>query len=110
MKQKICNLEHFKTSACKEFVLKKDNESKDAFIIHFDNKYYAYLNSCPHTGVNLNWQEEQFFSLDELFLQCSIHGALFEPNTGACIHGPCVGEKLKALEFVIEDETIYLAE
>ena len=110
MKQKICNLDHFKTSLSKEFMLQKDNVSKDAFLIHVENNHYAYLNSCPHTGVNLNWQKEQFFSLDGLFLQCSTHGALFEPNSGTCVRGPCVGEKLQALKLVIEDDSIYVME
>jgi nitrite reductase/ring-hydroxylating ferredoxin subunit len=26
-----------------------------------------------------------------------LHGALFEPDSGFCIHGPCLGKSLTAL-------------
>ena len=54
----------------------------------------VFLNSCPHTGVRLDWKPGQFLDVDERYLQCSMHGALFERATGACIAGPCVGEHL----------------
>ena len=94
-------------SACKEFIIETDAEPKDAFLVRFNKHYYAYVNSCPHTQINLNWQKGQFFSVDGLFLQCSLHGALFEPSSGLCIHGPCVGKLLKQLEVVVENDTIY---
>lgn len=110
MKQKICHISDISTSLCKEFVLQDDLESKDAFLIYVDNHCYAFINSCPHTGINLNWQKEQFFSLDGAYLQCSLHGALFEPDNGLCIYGPCLGQRLKSLDIVIENDIIYLAE
>ena len=34
---------------------------------------------------------------DNLFIQCSTHGALFKPGSGECIAGPCQGDSLAAL-------------
>lgn len=58
----------------------------------------AYLNRCPHMGVELNWVPGRFMDLDKLFLQCSTHGALFKPQDGECIAGPCQGDALTALD------------
>jgi nitrite reductase/ring-hydroxylating ferredoxin subunit len=41
--------------------------------------------------------------MDNMFIQCSTHDALFEIDTGVCIAGPCVGDHLQAVELVIED-------
>lgn len=58
----------------------------------------AYLNQCPHMGVELNWMPGRFMDTDNLFLQCSTHGALFKPGDGECIAGPCQGDALTALD------------
>lgn len=105
LQQKICDYKSLSELSAKEFKLKKD-----AFLIYFKEHCYAYENSCPHTGVSLNWQEEQFFSFDGLFLQCSLHGALFEPESGSCIRGPCVGKNLNKINIVVENGIVYAAE
>jgi nitrite reductase/ring-hydroxylating ferredoxin subunit len=40
---------------------------------------------------------------DNLFIQCSTHGALFKPGTGECIAGPCQGDALSALDIRLHD-------
>lgn len=110
VKQKICDLNGLTDLSCKEFTLKNATLEKDAFLVNFKQHCYAYENSCPHTGANLNWQKEQFFSFDGRFLQCSLHGALFEPDSGVCVHGPCLGERLKSIHIVNEGGVIYVSE
>ena len=108
--QEICKLDSLEELSCHEFVVKKGGLEKDAFLIYFNKRVYAYENSCPHTGVSLNWQAGQFFSVDGLYIQCSLHGALFEPVKGVCIQGPCRGESLMEIDVVIENNTVYLSE
>lgn len=110
MNEKICDLEVLKELFCKEFTLKTATTEKDAFLIYFNQQCHAYENSCPHTGVNLNWQKEQFFSVDGLFLQCCVHGALFEPDTGLCVRGPCQGQSLKPLKIINKNGGIFTDE
>lgn len=110
MRQRICDLNSLTEQSCREFVVKNAEFTKDAFLIYFKQHCYSYENSCPHTGVNLNWQKEQFFSFDGLFLQCSLHGAMFEPETGTCVQGPCLGESLKSINIVTEDGVVYMIE
>jgi len=107
MKYKICDLEEIAESGCKEFKVRSAAGLQDAFLIFFNQSLYAYVNQCPHTGVNLNWQADQFFSLDGTYLQCSLHGALFIPETGECVRGPCLGQNLKSLQIFIENNGVY---
>ena len=58
----------------------------------------AYVNRCPHMGIELNWVPGRFMDTDNLFLQCSTHGALFKPGDGECIARPCQGDALTALD------------
>lgn len=71
---------------------------------------HLYRNSCPHTGVNLDWQPDDFMSFDQLFLQCSTHGALFQIEDGYCVSGPCQGRSLTAVGFKLVDGQVMLPE
>lgn len=62
----------------------------------------AYLNSCPHLGTTLDTVPGRFTDHSGEWLMCSMHGALFNPETGRCISGPCRGRFLVAVEVAIE--------
>ncbi len=67
---------------------------------------HAYLNRCPHLGVPLNWEDDRFMDSDGSLLRCATHGALFEPESGLCILGPCRGKHLWQLECTVRDGVI----
>ena len=71
---------------------------------------YAYLNSCAHIPVELDWMEGEFFDKAGLYLICATHGATYEPDTGHCIMGPCKGQHLVALQVEERDGNVYLLE
>lgn len=68
----------------------------------------GYLNSCPHTGVRLEWRADDFFDSEGQHLQCTTHDARFRPGDGHCVAGPCKGQSLVAAPLVIEDGEIRL--
>ncbi|HTN35201.1 MAG TPA: Rieske 2Fe-2S domain-containing protein [Marinobacter sp.] len=68
----------------------------------------AYINKCPHMGIELNWMPGRFMDTDKLFIQCSSHGALFKPGTGECIAGPCQGDALSTLDVRVEGDTVQI--
>ena len=67
------------------------------FAVRFDGEAHAFVNRCPHLGVELDWLPGEFFEETGLYLVCSAHGATFEPSTGVCIAGPCRGARLQAI-------------
>jgi nitrite reductase/ring-hydroxylating ferredoxin subunit len=71
---------------------------------------HAYLNSCPHRGVRLDWTPGRLLTTDGHHLQCAMHGALFEPTTGRCIAGPCTGARLNRLAVGIRGNEVVVAE
>jgi len=108
MRHKLCHISDITDPGSKEFSLKSGRQTIDLFIVRKDGTYNAYKNSCPHTGASLNWQQDQFLDLDNAFIQCSVHDALFEMDSGYCIAGPCSGSSLEELELIIENDDIYL--
>ena len=68
----------------------------------------VFLNSCPHTGVRLDWKVGVFLTVDKAHLQCSTHGALFELDSGFCVAGPCINQRLVKLQTKVYDQAIYV--
>lgn len=78
-------------------------------VLHHEGQVKAYINSCPHLAIPLEWQEHQFLDADTGLIRCSTHGALFLPSNGACVSGPCAGDALQAVPITEVDGAIYLA-
>ncbi len=92
------------------FTVEHDGRAIEAFAIRHHGAVHAYLNVCAHQVVELDWVPGAFFTADRLHLICSLHGALYEPDTGRCVAGPCHGAALAKLEVSerAEDGTVVL--
>ncbi|KAF1030376.1 MAG: hypothetical protein GAK40_00033 [Burkholderia plantarii] len=65
------------------------------FFVRYDGRAYGYLNRCAHVPMELDWAEGQFFESSGLYLMCATHGAIYAPDTGKCVGGPCRGGRLR---------------
>ncbi|WP_345811192.1 Rieske 2Fe-2S domain-containing protein [Paraburkholderia sp. PREW-6R] len=68
------------------------------FFVRYDGRAYGYLNRCAHVPMELDWAEGQFFESSGLYLMCATHGAIYAPDTGKCVGGPCRGGKLRPVQ------------
>ncbi|HEU4346028.1 MAG TPA: Rieske 2Fe-2S domain-containing protein [Candidatus Binatia bacterium] len=93
--------------ASKKFTLSCGEYVVEAMLINFDGDLYAYLNRCRHIEISLDWVDNQFFTEDKRYLICANHGATYEPRTGECIWGPCVGASLRSVPLEIEGKKIF---
>ncbi len=84
---------------CREFERVVEGNAVACFVVRHGGRYYGYRNRCPHRGVPLNWQPDQFLTVEQDLIQCSLHGALFRIHDGYCVHGPCVGSILEAVSW-----------
>ena len=66
----------FEIDGCKVLAVRRDGVA------------YFYLNRCPHRGIPLEWQPDQFLDSSASLIQCATHGALFLIESGECIAGP----------------------
>jgi nitrite reductase/ring-hydroxylating ferredoxin subunit len=68
-----------------------------AFAFRFHREPHAYLNRCAHIAMEMDARENHFFDPTGQNILCSSHGALYEPQTGRCISGPCRGGLVKIM-------------
>ncbi len=94
----------FEELSVKSFSTKIKGKVVKGFVVKKNGHFYAYLNLCKHLPVTLDLNDDNFFTFDKSHLQCHMHGAMYEFETGFCVAGPCQGAKLDALELQ-EDET-----
>ncbi len=71
------------------FTLTINGQQEEGFAIRTHGALHAYINRCPHAGTPLDWLPGRFFSADGTVLICQTHGAIFAPDSGACLAGPC---------------------
>ena len=75
------------------------------FIVRHDGHLRAWRNACPHVdGAPMAWRKDAYTNAAGTHIVCSAHGALFEPATGRCVQGPCIGQGLKAIEIDIRSD------
>ena len=79
------------------FALRLDGLPRDAFAVHWQGRLVAYLNTCRHQSLPLDFGDAHFFDEPYDALVCCHHGARYDPASGACLAGPCAGGRLTAL-------------
>jgi nitrite reductase/ring-hydroxylating ferredoxin subunit len=80
-------------------------ENLRAFAVRFEGRVHAYLNRCTHVAMELDWQPNRFFDDTGQWLLCASHGAVYAPDTGEGVAGPCQGGLLK-IELTEADGTV----
>lgn len=103
MNAMLCHQDAIKENQTRSFTVDLFGRSQEIFLLKHDGEIKAFLNHCPHLGVPLNWQPDDFLSLERTHIQCATHGALFTLETGDCISGPCRGQALTPVAINISD-------
>jgi len=106
----ICHLSDIPEGSARGFGVADNDKKQELIVVRWKGEVRAFRNSCPHTGVNLEWMPDKFFNYDNTFLQCSTHGALFRPEDGYCIAGPCANQSLEQIPITVIKECIYFAQ
>ena len=92
------------------FVFGARTERQAVFVIRWQGVLRAYRNSCPHVGAPLDWPEDRFFDASGRYLMCGTHGAVFRPEDGFCIEGPCAGCALEPVAIRLSEAAVLLVE
>jgi nitrite reductase/ring-hydroxylating ferredoxin subunit len=102
----LCRLTELRATGCREFRIGDGDWPLRGFVVQSEQGVRAYLNRCPHLSYPLNCLPDDFLSYDRHYLQCKMHGALFEKDSGLCIAGPCLGRRLVALPLRVDDDAV----
>ncbi|MCK5662700.1 MAG: Rieske 2Fe-2S domain-containing protein [Thiotrichaceae bacterium] len=104
----ICQQSEIEDPGSRGFNIEFNGQSISGFVVQKDGQFFAYRNSCPHTGAPLDWVEHQFLDLDEALIQCAVHDARFNIEKGLCLSGPCAGDALQELTIIKQDNQLFL--
>lgn len=92
------------------FYIRRYGQDVPAFAVRFKGRVFGYLNECGHVPARLDWLPGEFFDQSKVYLICSIHGALYAPDSGKCLSGRCQGKGLKPLKLHEIKQQIFLEE
>jgi nitrite reductase/ring-hydroxylating ferredoxin subunit len=107
----ICSMSDIPSQKAKGFqLLRVDDDGAEKplsiIVVRWGRQVFGYVNRCPHDGVNLDWERNQFLDPNGIRLMCGKHGATFELGTGMCVDGPCKGRSLVPVALSIIDNDI----
>jgi len=84
-----------KKAARKAFLEKRGRQDL-LFVVKFNDEFYGWRNACPHVNnAPMAWRKDAYMDAKKQHVACHAHGALFEPDSGLCIQGPCLGKTLE---------------
>jgi nitrite reductase/ring-hydroxylating ferredoxin subunit len=109
-RRRLTTLGELKERKTLKFAYKEEGISREAFLVWFNDQVICYQNVCRHIPITLDYGDGRFFNSEGTHFICQTHGATYEPLTGKCIAGPCVGASLKKLEVEMVGEEIWFQE
>lgn len=104
MATRLCQLHAIPDGAARGI----DLDAQRYIVVRQADQVFVYHNRCPHLGIPLDWQPDDFMDMDAELLRCATHGALFIPDTGECVSGPCVGQFLIPVQISYSGDTVLL--
>lgn len=99
----------------------KEIEGTSIAVYRFQNRYYAYVNQCPHQGgppcegivlpqVQIEMFERGSFrevvSSDQYNIVCPWHGVEFDLKSGVCLADKRL--RLKQYEVIVQGEDLFI--
>lgn len=73
------------------FRLPDGTRARSALIGRASGRWVAYANTCRHLAIPLDLNDGEVMDDERTHLLCHHHGALFRPDDGLCVVGPCHG-------------------
>lgn len=103
----LCPLEALNETGARGFVFREGDARFAGFVVARSGGAVAgYVDRCPHAGLPLSWREHDYLTRERDLILCASHGAVFRPEDGLCLAGPCAGRALTAWPVRVEDGVV----
>ena len=106
----LCRLDELDNPGSRGFIMLRDGEEEEIFVIRDGAEAFAYVNICPHRFLPLNWKPDIFLNFQKTRILCVVHAATFDMRDGSCLGGPCPGQGLETIPLRIDNGVIFLAD
>ena len=105
----LCALADLADPGTRGFRYRAGDKLFAGFVVRIGDEVRGYVDSCPHAGWPLSSLDERYLTRDGRHVLCAGHGALFRPLDGACVAGPCTGERLTPWPVAVVDGVVVAA-
>jgi nitrite reductase/ring-hydroxylating ferredoxin subunit len=105
---RLCALAEIAEPGAKGFRFREGEALFQGFVARWQGQVRGYLDRCPHTGLPLELFGRYFTAEGDLII-CASHGALFRPDNGYCVGGPCAGRSLWSWAVTVEHGEVFTA-
>jgi nitrite reductase/ring-hydroxylating ferredoxin subunit len=92
------------------FVIQMKAGRFHGFVVRKGEQVFGYVDRCPHMQLPLAQTLDDYLTPAGDLIVCSWHSALFTIETGACVGGPCSGQRLQPWPVAVIDGGIVTAE
>jgi nitrite reductase/ring-hydroxylating ferredoxin subunit len=103
---RLCALADIADPGAKGFSFRNGDYLFMGFVVKREGEVFGYVDRCPHAGTPLALIGDRFLTREGDLILCSTHGALFRLGDGACIAGPCAGQRLAPWPVVLRDGAV----
>ena len=107
-KFRICSNSELGEKEYRVIPLHYKKQPHTGILFRFNQQLYAYVNQCVHMPRHLDCEANTIFNETGNLLRCSMHGIVYQPETGESISSMCNGEKLQAIRLKIHNDIIYI--
>lgn len=102
-------LELIMDGKARTFALDIDGAAFQGFIVRQGDRVHGYVDRCPHAGMTLAEEADDYLTSRGDFISCGWHGALFRIHDGYCIGGPCAGRSLTPWPVTVSGGRVFTA-
>ena len=106
---RLCAVPDIADPGAKGFVYRVGEALFAGFIVRRGEALTGYIDRCPHAGTPLALVADRYLTREGDLILCSTHGALFRPDDGLCVAGPCEGRALAPWAIVVLDGEVRTA-
>lgn len=105
---RLCAVDEMEDPGSKLFRYREGDYLFQGFLIRRNGRVFGYIDRCPHNGLPLELFGRYLTAEGDLII-CASHGAVFTPETGKCVGGPCPGQSLWTWPITVEDGEVFTA-
>ena len=92
----LCRFDELADPGARGFCFQLGELIFQGFVVRQGEAVFGWLDRCPHLGLPLTLGDDRYLAEGGDRILCCSHGALFQPEDGLCIAGPCEGRGLGA--------------
>ncbi len=98
---RLCHLSELPDGGARGFDPQRSGQDS-VLVLRRGSALRAYVDACPHHGTPMAWRKNAYLNAAGDRIVCAAHGALFDPDTGVCTLGPCLGQALTPLALRVD--------